>query len=199
MSDPRAANRNNRIAIALAALAGGMLGLAFAAVPLYNLFCSVTGYGGTTQRATAGAERVLDRTVMIRFDANTAGGLGWTFRPEKNMVTVKIGESKLALYEAVNDTDREMTATATFNVSPPSAGAYFNKLQCFCFTEQTLKPGERIDMPVVFFLDPAMVEDADLDEVSTITLSYTFFPVKQKKPDDKPVAGLAGTDNRKPL
>ena len=200
MSERKVDSGNTRIAVICGVVVAGMLGLAFAAVPLYNLFCSVTGYGGTTQRADGPASSVLEREITVRFDANT-NGLGWTFRPEQRTVRVKIGASTLINYYARNDTDSAATATATFNVSPPAAGAYFNKIQCFCFTEQRLEPGEEIHMPVVFFLDPAMVDEDDLEGVSTITLSYTFFPVRDEKKDKPagPVVGLSGADKSKPL
>ena len=191
--------KNLRIAVTALGISVGMLGLAYASVPLYRIFCQVTGFGGTTQRADAAPQRATTTPISVRFDANTSSKLNWAFHAVQPTMTVKIGEQNMAYFRAKNISDEVLTGSAVFNVTPPTAGIYFNKIQCFCFTEQTLKPGESIDMPVVFFLDPAMVEDADLDEVSTITLSYTFFPVKQKKPDDKPVAGLAGTDNRKPL
>lgn len=191
---------NRRVAVICGVVVAGMLGLAFAAVPLYNLFCSVTGYGGTTQRADGPAGSILDREITVRFDANQ-NGLNWTFRPEQRTVRVKIGASTLVNYYARNDSDRAMTATATFNVSPPAAGAYFNKIECFCFTEQRLEPGEEIHMPVVFFLDPAMVDEEDLRGVSSITLSYTFFPVRDETNDtpEKPVVSLSGADKSKPL
>ncbi|MGE0233506.1 MAG: cytochrome c oxidase assembly protein [Flavobacteriaceae bacterium] len=200
MTDARQHRGNGRVALVCGVVAAAMLGLAFAAVPLYDLFCSVTGYGGTTQRADGPAASVLDQEIVVRFDANT-NGLGWTFRPEQRTVRVRIGASTLVNYYARNDSDRAMTATATFNVSPPAAGAYFNKIECFCFTEQRLEPGEEIHMPVVFFLDPAMVDEEDLEGVTTLTLSYTFFPVRDEKTDKPagPVVGLSGTDNSKPL
>ncbi len=168
-----------------AGVAGGvavlMLGAAFASVPLYRLFCQVTGYGGTTQRAAKPADRILDRTITVRFDANVAPGLGWRFEPVVRTMDVRIGETALGLYRATNTSDRPLTGTASYNVTPDQAGVYFNKLACFCFTEQTLAPGETVDMPVSFFVDPALVDHADTRGLSQITLSYTFFPVAQPK------------------
>jgi cytochrome c oxidase assembly protein subunit 11 len=158
-----------------------MIGLAYAAVPLYRIFCQVTGYGGTTQAADAGSEVVLDRMVTIRFDANTARGMAWNFQAEQRQMTLRIGETGLAFYRASNPTTKAITGTATFNVTPPQAGAYFNKIECFCFTEQTLEPGASADMPVSFFVDPAIVDDPDVASVGTITLSYTFFPTTDKQ------------------
>lgn len=170
--------RNRRVAIACVAFFSAMVGLAYASVPLYRLFCQVTGYGGTTQRAEMAPQIVLDQTINVRFDANTGPGMGWDFAPVQRAVTLKIGESNQVSYKATNILDRPVTGTATFNVTPQSAGAYFNKIQCFCFTETTLQPGESMDMPVVFFIDPAIVDVPELKDISTITLSYTFFPVE---------------------
>ena len=173
--------RNLRVALMAASVAAGMVGLSFASVPLYRLFCQVTGFGGTTQRAEAAPAQSLGKTVSVRFDANTSGKLKWAFHPLQGPVTVKIGEQSMAYYEAINRSDETLTGTAVFNVTPPQAGAYFNKIQCFCFTEQTLKPGERIEMPVSFFVDPDMLEDADAAGIEEITLSYTFYPVDKPK------------------
>ena len=173
--------RNLRVALMAASVAAGMVGLSFASVPLYRLFCQVTGFGGTTQRAEAAPAQALGQTVSVRFDANTSGQLKWAFHPLQGSVTVKFGEQSMAFYEAVNRSEETLTGTAVFNVTPPQAGAYFNKIQCFCFTEQTLKPGERIEMPVSFFVDPDMLEDADAAGIEEITLSYTFYPVDKPK------------------
>ena len=173
--------RNLRVALMAASVAAGMVGLSFASVPLYRLFCQVTGFGGTTQRAEAAPAQALGQTVSVRFDANTSGKLKWAFHPLQGSVTVKFGEQSMAYYEAVNRSEETLTGTAVFNVAPPQAGAYFNKIQCFCFTEQTLKPGERIEMPVSFFVDPDMLEDADAAGIEEITLSYTFYPVDKPK------------------
>lgn len=153
----------------------GMAAMAWAAVPLYDLFCRVTGYGGTTQEASAAPLQVLDRTVTVRFDASTAQGMAWEFEPLQNTMDVRIGETGLAFYEAYNPTNRPITGTASFNVTPLSVGGYFAKIECFCFVEQTLQPGERVQMPVTFFVDPEMVDDGQTKLIHTITLSYTFF------------------------
>ena len=180
MAAPRD-TRNLRVALMAAAVSAGMVGLSFASVPLYRLFCQVTGFGGTTQRAESAPAEVLNKTVSVRFDANTSEKLKWAFHPLQGPVTVKFGEQSMAYYEAVNRSDETLTGTAVFNVTPPQAGAYFNKIQCFCFTEQTLKPGEKIEMPVSFFVDPDMLNDADAAGIQEITLSYTFYPVDKPK------------------
>lgn len=174
----------------LIAFAGAlaMLGLGYAAVPLYDLFCRVTGFGGTTQQATAEeatmAERAAQlagaRDISIRFDASIAHDVPWTFTPEKPTQTIKIGQRDLAFYIARNDGDVPITGAATFNVEPEQTGIYFNKIQCFCFTEQTLQPGEEVRMPVLFFVDPAILDDENAKDIEQITLSYTFH--KSQKP-----------------
>lgn len=168
--------RNLRVALASSLVVVLMVGMSYAAVPLYRIFCQVTGYGGTPQVADAISPVVLEREITIRFDANTARNLGWSFKPAQGPVTLKVGESSLAFYEAHNETSRRISGTATFNVTPAQAGAYFNKIDCFCFSEQTLGPDETAQMPVSFFVDPTIVDDPELDSVDTITLSYTFFP-----------------------
>lgn len=161
--------------IALGVVAA-MTGLSFASVPLYRAFCQITGFDGTTMRADKAADRVLKREITIRFDATVGQGLPWTFKPEQVSQTLHVGETGLAFYAAKNLTDKPITGRATFNVQPAKAGQYFNKIECFCFTEQTLKPGEAASMPVTYFIDPAIADDEGLDDVQTITLSYTFFP-----------------------
>lgn len=161
--------------VTLSGVAIAMVGAAYAAVPLYNLFCQVTGYGGTTQVATEEAGSVLDRTVEVRFDASQSRDLPWTFEPMQPSMTVQVGETSLAFYRATNNSDRPVTGMASYNVTPFKAAPYFSKLECFCFTEQTLQPGESIEMPVLFFVDPLMDEESRMDDVHTITLSYTFF------------------------
>lgn len=164
-----------------------MLGLGFAAVPLYRLFCQVTGFGGTTQRATEQEASLAERiglsagapTISIRFDANVDRGMPWTFRPKQMTDTVQIGQRDMAIYEAVNNSEYPVTGTATFNVEPEQAGKYFNKIQCFCFTEQTLEPGQAIDMPVLYYVDPAALDDPNMKGVEQITLSYTFHVAKK--------------------
>lgn len=153
-----------------------MLGMSYAAVPLYSLFCQVTGFGGTPQISTAESSEVLDRTIKVRFDSNVSPGLDWAFTPVQREITLRIGETGLAMYRASNRGTRPVTGVATFNVTPDQAGAYFDKVQCFCFNEQTLKPGETIDMPVVFYVDPELARDRNARAIQEITLSYTFFP-----------------------
>lgn len=174
--DPR---RNARTVIACAAIVASMTGLSFAAVPLYDLFCRTTGFGGTTQRAAQGADTVLDQTISIRFDSNVSDGLHWKFRPEVRETRIKIGENAMMVYVAQNLSDHTTTGTAAFNVTPPQAGQYFVKVACFCFEEQTLAAGETVDMPVAYYVDPAITEDPDLQSLPEITLSYTFFPAEE--------------------
>jgi cytochrome c oxidase assembly protein subunit 11 len=171
------ARRNGRTAALAALLVMAMVGLAYASVPLYRLFCQVTGFDGTTMRAAAAPGPVAGKEVAVRFDANVATSLPWRFEPEKAREIVTIGEREMAFYTARNLSARSVTGTATFNVSPVQAGKYFSKIQCFCFTEQTLKAGEEARMPVVFFVDPRILDDADARAISEITLSYTFYPV----------------------
>lgn len=181
---------NKRTGAIMGLVAAGMLGMSFAAVPLYQLFCRVTGYGGTTQRVIQPSDTVLDRTMTIRFDANV-NGLAWSFAPVVRTIDVRIGENTLAFYRATNNSNVPLVGTSTFNVSPGIAGSHFNKLECFCFKEQRLEPGETIEMPVSFYVDPAIVADKDARHLSQITLSYTFFPVdKPKQAAD--AAGAAG-------
>ena len=149
--------------------------LAWASVPFYNWFCRVTGFGGVTGTATAGSDTVLDRTIKIRFDGSLDRNMAWEFRPVEHEMELKIGETGLAFYEAHNPTDRPIAGQASYNVFPYEAGAYFLKIDCFCFTEQVLAPGQTVDMPVQFFVDPEMEDDSNADEVKLITLSYTFF------------------------
>ena len=170
--------RNRSTAVACAALVAGMVAMSFAAVPLYQLFCQVTGFGGTTQRAETVAGEVLDRSMKVRFDANVGAGLPWEFRPVDRQIELKVGEQAQAAYRVTNRSNSPTTGTATFNVSPPLAGAYFVKIECFCFTEQTLAAGQSVDMPVTFYIDPAIAEDADVENLGTITLSYTFYPLE---------------------
>ena len=167
--------QNGRLALRLAGIAVTMVALSFAAVPFYSWFCQVTGFAGTPQRAEGPAGEILDQTIVIRFDANTDRDLPWDFRPVANEMEIRIGETGLAFYEAYNPTDRVIAGTASFNVSPDIAGPYFTKIECFCFTEQVLKPGERVQMPVSFYVDPEITRDGDTARVRHITLSYTFF------------------------
>ena len=160
----------------------GMGAMAYAAVPLYEMFCKATGYGGTTQRVEQASDVILDKTIKVRFDANTGPGLPWTFEPVQREVELKIGETVQILYKARNNSSKATTGQATFNVTPEQTGAYFNKVQCFCFTETTLKPGEELEMPVVFFVDPEIVKAVETKGIHTITLSYTFYPHEASKP-----------------
>lgn len=153
--------------------------LTAASPTLYRIFCQVTGYGGTTQRAIAPSDHIVDRVVTVRFDANVAPGLAWKFEPVQPTVNVKLGENVLAFYRATNLSDKPLTGTAAFNVSPDTMGLFFSKIACFCFTEQTLQPGQSVEMPVTFFVDPKMLEDRDTRHLQNITLSYVFYPVKE--------------------
>ena len=173
--DTAARNRNRKTLIACVAVVAGMVGLSFASVPLYDLFCRVTGYGGTTQVAASDSATVSDRVIRVRFDASTNPHLGWRFEPVQREMTLRLGQTAVAYYRATNLESSVNTGTATFNVTPQKAGLYFAKIDCFCFTEQQLDPGQTVDMPVTFFVDPDMESDPNLDEVKTITLSYTFF------------------------
>jgi cytochrome c oxidase assembly protein subunit 11 len=177
----RAPVRHVAIATVCAGVAVGMVGMSFAAVPLYRLYCQVTGYAGTTQRAEKASEVVLDRTLKVYFDSNVAADLPWTFEPVQRTLEVKVGENALAFYQATNNTDRAITGTAVFNVAPEAIGIHFNKVECFCFTEQTLEPGQTVDMPVSFYVDPAFVDDEDTKDLSELTLSYTFYAVDPPK------------------
>ena len=179
--------RKTRTAMFAFAGALAMLGLGYAAVPLYELFCQVTGFGGTTQRASESDAAIAQRMglaaggkqMSIRFDGTAAPALGWSFRPEQVTDEVTIGQRDMAIYLAKNDSDRVVTGTATFNVEPEQAGKYFNKIQCFCFTEQTLKPGQEVRMPVLYFIDPKALDDPNMEGVEQITLSYTFHEAKE--------------------
>lgn len=174
--------RNRRLMITCVGVVGMMVGLSFASAPLYRLFCQVTGFGGATVRATAEPKPVLERTVTVRFNADIDPGLAWDFRPEQRAVEVRLGENALAFYRARNLSDRPITGTATFNVTPDKAGGYFAKIACFCFTEQTLAPGQSVDMGVSFYVDPELAKDPNMADVNTITLSYTFYRAKDQKP-----------------
>ena len=176
--------RRNRAAattaLICAAAAVGMTGMAFAAVPLYRAFCQATGFDGTTRRADRAPDAALDRSIAIRFDGNVRG-LAWDFRPEQVTQTVKIGQTTMAFFKATNTSDRPLTGTSNFNVVPEAAGAHFRKIECFCFQEQTIQPGETVEFPVVYFVDPELATDPDARRIDEITLSYTFFPVEPKR------------------
>jgi cytochrome c oxidase assembly protein subunit 11 len=163
-----------KTAAGLVGMVAVMASLSFAAVPFYTWFCQVTGFGGTTQVADAGQDVILDRTMKINFDASKDAGMPWEFTPVVHQMTVRIGETNLAFYEAYNPTDRVVAGTASYNVFPYAAGAHFIKIACFCFEEQILQPGERVSMPVSFYVDPALVDDPEAKDLHTITLSYTF-------------------------
>ena len=184
--------RNIRLTTAASvAVVAGMVGLVAVSEPLYRMFCQVTGYGGTPRIALKGSDGVGEATITVRFDANVNRDLPWRFRPEEARTTVRVGEEVLAFYEARNASDQPVVGTATFNVQPDRAAVYFNKIQCFCFTEQVLGPGESVRMPVTFFIDPAIAKDAFARDVKTITLSYTFF-----RSDDQSKARVAHLDTK---
>jgi cytochrome c oxidase assembly protein subunit 11 len=181
-------DRHRAVAVWCAVLVAAMVGAAYASVPLYRLFCQVTGFDGTPRIATRPSDTVLDKTMTIRFDANVAPGLPWRFEPVQTTTKVRIGENALAFYRATNTSDRPVWGMATYNVFPEQVAPFFNKLQCFCFTEQLLQPGESVEMPVSFFVDPQITGDKDAHAVTHVTLSYTFYPVAAPK------AGVAGKD-----
>lgn len=168
-------SQKKNFGLIVASLSLFMLAFSYASVPLYRLFCQKTGFGGTTQIAKAPSERLTDRMVTIRFAANVHRDLPWKFRPQQNELKIHVGDNALALYEAENFSDKPIVGMATYNVTPEKAAIYFNKVACFCFDEQRLEPRKKMDMPVYFFIDPAFVEDPNMKDVNTITLSYTFF------------------------
>ncbi|HEX6001776.1 MAG TPA: cytochrome c oxidase assembly protein [Hyphomicrobiaceae bacterium] len=169
--------RAKAIAGACLLVAVGMVGAAYAAVPLYRLFCQATGFDGTPRRAEKPSDKVIDKTVTVRFDGNVAPNLPWRFEPVQNTMTVKLGENAVATYRATNLSDRRIVATAAYNIFPEIAASYFNKIECFCFTEQVLEPGQSAELGLNFFIDPEMATDKDGKLVSTVTVSYTFYPV----------------------
>jgi cytochrome c oxidase assembly protein subunit 11 len=185
--DPR--SRHRTVALACAAFVAAMVGVAYASVPLYDWFCRTTGFGGIPLVAKEAPAALIARKITVRFDGNVAGGLPWTFAPEKNEIELSIGETVLIHYVAKSRAAHETVGIASYNVSPPEAASYFDKIQCFCFTDQKLSSGERVEMPVVFFVDPAIDQDAEFNSLRTITLSYTFFPSK-RAPD--PLAATGG-------
>jgi len=191
---PRREGRRDRlVALSCGAFVLFMVGASFAAVPLYDLFCKTTGFGGTPVRSDAGPKRTAERNFEIRFDSNV-NAIPWRFVPEAKSVTLRAGEVKTVYYRIINTDWNETRGLASYNVTPEGAAPYFSKIQCFCFSEQSLGPGQQLELPVVFFVDPAIVENHDLDSVRTITLSYTFFP--SEKPA-RPVAEAA-PDGKKP-
>lgn len=173
---------NSSILVLCVVFVCGMVGMAYASVPLYRLFCQVTGYNGTTQRVEQFSDVILDKTMKVTFDTNTSTGLNWDFRPVDKQVEPRIGETVQVTFKATNRSSVATTGSAVFNVTPMEAGAYFNKVQCFCFTETTLQPGETLEMPVVFFIDPEIVKARETKGIHTLTLSYTFYPSKTEKP-----------------
>ena len=187
------APRHVAVAAVCSVLVLTMAGMSYAAVPLYRLYCQVTGYQGTTQRAAKASDVVLDRTVKVHFDANVAGGLPWRFEPLQSSLDVKVGENALAFYMATNTSDKPTVGTAVFNVTPDVVGPHFNKVQCFCFTEQRLAPGQSVEMAVSFFVDPAFATDDETKTLPELTLSYAFYPVTTtKKAEARASAGAEG-------
>lgn len=183
--DRKKLRRDMVVAAACGVCVAAMVGASYAAVPLYNWFCRTTGFGGTTQVSEKAPDHILDRKITVRFDSNVAPGLPWRFTPEKNEITVRIGEVTTALYKVTNEAARPTLAQAGYNVSPPTVGLYFQKINCFCFTQQSMKPGETREMAVVFYVDPSIVKDKEQDGLNTITLSYTFYPLREP---ERPVA-----------
>jgi cytochrome c oxidase assembly protein subunit 11 len=186
--------RDVLVAACCGAVAAGMIGAAYAAVPFYNWFCKTTGFGGTTQVAEKAPDQILGRSLTIRFDSNVAPGLPWKFQPDKNEIRVRIGEVATVHYKVVNEAAREIAGQASYNVSPPTVGAYFDKINCFCFTEQRLKAGETREMTVVFYIDPSIVRDRDQNDLNTITLSYTFYRLREP---EQPVAEAPDKNSNK--
>jgi cytochrome c oxidase assembly protein subunit 11 len=189
-SDRASRRRDVVVASACGAFVAAMIGAAYGSVPLYDWFCRTTGFGGTTQVSTVTPSQVLGRTITVRFDANVAPGLPWRFVPETNSIDVRIGEVLTLNYVVTNLAARDTVGQASYNVTPPTTGAYFQKINCFCFTEQTMKAGETREMPVVFYVDPALAQHSEQNGLNTITLSYTYFPVRRPEP-------LAGTQGRR--
>ncbi len=190
----RVRRRDLAIAAARGAFVALMVGAAYASVPFYNWFCRTTGFGGTTQVAERAPDHVLDRTLTIRFDSNVAPGLPWKFQPEQNEIKVRIGDVATVHYKVINEAARETAGVASYNVAPPQVGSYFSKINCFCFTEQRMQPGETRDMAVVFYVDPEIAKDRDQDGLNTITLSYTFHRMREQ---DRPVAETPDTNKSK--
>ena len=188
--DDSLARKNKRMMLYCVAGVFSMIGVSYAAVPLYDLFCRVTGFGGTTQVSEAAPDEIHDRVIKVRFDSMTNSHLPWRFSPAQREMELRVGETGLAFYRAQNVGQETSWGTATFNVTPQKAGAYFAKTQCFCFTEQALEPGQEIEMPVTFFVDPSILEDENLDDVNTITLSYTFFRMSDEDIEDARTAML---------
>ena len=184
---PRAGRRDFVVAFGCGAFVALMVGVSYAAVPLYSWFCRTTGFGGTTQVAKSLPARQSARTVTVRFDSNVADGLPWSFAPERNTIDVHLGQVVTVYYKVTNQAARVTVGQAGYNVSPPTVGIYFEKINCFCFTTQTMQPGETRNMAVVFYVDPKLAENSEEDKISTITLSYTFYPVRQPPAPVKPL------------
>jgi len=193
-SQRRRNRRDIAVAFACGAFVATMVGVSYAAVPLYSWFCRTTGYGGTTQVAKSAPTHISNRTITVRFDSNVAAGLPWRFEPERRTIDVKLGEVVTVYYAVTNEAARVTAGQAGYNVSPSTVGIYFEKINCFCFTEQTMKPGEKRDMAVVFYVDPKLAEDAEQNGVNLITLSYTFYPVKV--PDQAADSAAPGKSGR---
>jgi len=192
--------RNHRLMLVLSAVVFGMVGLAYASVPLYRIFCSVTGYQGTPRIASSDSSAIIDRMVTVTFTADVSPALGWRFQPKQHQMRVQVGKSYLAFFEAENLENKPVTARATYNISPDPYASYFTKTACFCFTEQTLQPGQKVDMPVSFYIDAEMAKDPTLSQMNDVTLSYTFFRAADQSPAaakvgevTEPAGGKAGT------
>jgi len=185
-TEQKSLRRDLLVAACCGAVVIGMIGAAYAAVPLYSWFCKTTGFGGTTQVAEKAPDHILGRTLTIRFDSNVTAGLPWKFQPEQNEIKVRVGEVATVHYKVVNEAARDIAGQASYNVSPPTVGGYFNKINCFCFTEQRLKAGETREMAVVFYIDPSIAGDRDQNDLNTITLSYTFY---RQREAEQPTAG----------
>ena len=170
-------HKNTKTLLSVLLIAAAMVGLAFASVPLYNLFCRVTGFGGTTQvsESAPSEDQILDREITINFNGDTNRNLNWSFKPDKRNVKLKVGQQGFISFKATNNDSEAVAGTAVYNVTPPKAGQYFHKTQCFCFDSQVLEPKQEMDMPVVFYIDPSIADDQNMDDVKTITLSYSFF------------------------
>jgi cytochrome c oxidase assembly protein subunit 11 len=188
--------RDAVVAFACGGFVAVMVGVSFAAVPLYSWFCRTTGFGGTTQVAKIAPDQVSSRVITVRFDSNVAPGLPWSFEPERRTIDVRLGEVVTVYYAVRNESARVTTGQAGYNVTPPTVGAYFEKINCFCFTQQTLQPGEKRDMAVVFYVDAKLGKDTEQSAVNNITLSYTFFPVRVP---DRPLAESVNSDKSGPI
>lgn len=192
--DRKRLRRDLVVAASCGALVAMMVGAAYASVPFYDWFCRTTGFGGTPQVSERAPDQILGRTLTVRFDSNVVAGLPWRFEPEQNEITVRVGEVVTVNYKVINQAARETAGQATYNVSPPTVGAYFNKINCFCFTEQRLKAGEAREMAVVFYIDPKIAQDSEHNDLKTVTLSYTFFRLREQ---ERPVAEALDTKKSK--